>query len=231
MALKGIDDLVADSQGWFLALLCRTVMEPESVAIRSRFRVLHVVERVTASFQAGLTGRRDLVPDLVRPSGAATCEIMASHHASAFQFSESAVEQIAIGDGWPKLLFRQMRRNRHMGQLFCDWTKHFGRLIVNEHLERPILDFVGSVKPASGFSLDVPAHFIGRVLQGLWFHAHGSGKRENGKGVRPTIGPNALEYIRIGRTRRLTPLGSLYTSSEIGRPPLIIGVGRPVGSL
>jgi hypothetical protein len=139
MALKSVYNFVSYRERWPFALFDGAITEMKPVSIGSGFRVLHVVERVAPSIQTGLTGRRDLIPDLSGSSGTTTSKVLAGHNAGPLQLRKGAVEKVAIGDGWPFLLCSKMGFDRFMREPLSDRSQRISILIVRKDFNCRVL--------------------------------------------------------------------------------------------
>jgi hypothetical protein len=117
-------------EGRSLARFDCAVIEIEPASLDGGFRALHVVKRVAPNLQTGLTGRRDLAPDLRMPSGLTTGKVLAGDDSSPFQFLKSSVQEIAICDRRPLLLGGEVRLNGFAGEPFRDGPQQFRVLVV-----------------------------------------------------------------------------------------------------
>jgi hypothetical protein len=170
VTLKGVNDLVAHLQCWFLTFLDGAVKEVQATPIGGRFRVLHVIECVASNSRTGRTGRRDLARDLRNASGATTGKVLARHNARPVQLPKSSVKKVAVSDRWPPPLGGAMRLDGFARKLLRDRAQHIDLWIVIEQFKRGHFYVRRSVKCCAGPSLDGSAHLVDLLLQGSHFH-------------------------------------------------------------
>jgi hypothetical protein len=130
MTLESVNDLVGYPERWPLPLFEGTVMEIKPVSFDGGFSGLLMVKRVAPNLQTGLTGRRDLAPDLGGPSGATTSEVLAAYNACPFHLPKRAVEEVTVRDRWPFRLGGQLGFDGFACEPLRDGTQHLGALII-----------------------------------------------------------------------------------------------------